>query len=115
MTNWLRQSKKCEVAKTLKFRLAFDFRLLPAKIKRSSYSLPKIYTSISNLVSFKYFTSINLSSEYRQIHLPGKYQDIVSLTTPAISAVLLEKHNDDFFPVSNFSKSVKNTGNIILS
>jgi hypothetical protein len=65
-----------------KFRLALDLRLVNTILKPSAYPLPRISTIISNLSSFKFFSSLDLSNAYWQIDLPTKYQDILAFATP---------------------------------
>lgn len=76
------KKKMLDPSKPQQFRLALDLRLLNAVIMPSTYPLPKIQTLLSNLASFKFFTTLDLPSAYWQIHMPQHLRDKVTFTTP---------------------------------
>lgn len=87
ITSWacpmlLVKKKMNSTDKTQKFRLALDLRMVNTILKPSAYPLPRISNIISNLSSFQYFSSLDLSNAYWQIDLPEKYQEILSFSTP---------------------------------
>lgn len=73
--------KKPDSSGKQRCRLALDLRMVNSVLQGSSYPLPKIQTIISNLSSYKFFTSLDFQQAYHQINLPEQFQDKLTFTS----------------------------------